>query len=89
MSRWPDGTSGFRPRSRLIERWLGWRGEPFRWAVAPAEMSEFLAARGFGLLEMALTRDFTPPAGTGLEGENGVVCEPLRLSTRSGGLRVD
>lgn len=77
MSRWPDGSLGFRPRSRLVERWLGRRGEPFRWALDPREMPGFLTSHGFGLLEMALTRDFTPPGSTGLEGENGVVCERL------------
>ncbi len=33
MSRWPDGGSGFRPRSGWIERWLTWSEEPFMWAI--------------------------------------------------------
>lgn len=74
MTRWPDGTSGFRPRSWLIERWLGWRGEPFTWAIAPADLPAFLATRGFAIEELALTRLLSSGA-TALDGENLVLCE--------------
>lgn len=67
MTRWPDGSSGFRPRSRLVERWMAWRGEPFRWAIEPGRVRDMLAARGFDLTEMAQT-------GV-IEGENLVLCE--------------
>ncbi|MEO8102819.1 MAG: class I SAM-dependent methyltransferase [Betaproteobacteria bacterium] len=79
MSIWPDGGSGFRPTSRLIERWLAWRREPFTWALDPETMANFLAAHRFRLVEMALTRQFSAPSVTGapaLEGENLVMCEP-------------
>jgi methyltransferase (TIGR00027 family) len=75
MSQWPDGSSGFRPRSRLIEWWLRRRGEPFRWALHPPELAAYLANQGFTLVEMASTPDFSPPGGTGLEGENLAVAE--------------
>ncbi len=78
MSAWPDGGSGFRPKSWLIERWLAWRGEPFLWSLQPDAMGDFLAARGFRLVEMALTREFSEAAtasGVRTEGENLVVCE--------------
>lgn len=80
MSTWPDGSSGFRPRSALIERWLAWRGEPFTWALEPDAMPDFLAAHRFRLVEMALTRQFSTPSSTSvpmLEGENLVECEPV------------
>ena len=80
MSKWPDGGSGFRPHSWLIERWLAWRNEPFMSAFDPHAVQDFLAAHGFRLVEMALTRQFTEPTttrGPMLEGENLVVCEPV------------
>lgn len=75
MSRWPDGSSGFRPHSRLIEWWLQWRGEPFHWALHPPELAGFLSSHGFELVEMALAPDFSPPGGKGLAGENLAVVE--------------
>ena len=80
MTKWPDGQSGFRPRSGLIERWLVWRNEPFTWSLEPQAMQDFLAAFGFRLVEMALTRQFSEPSATStfmLEGENLVACEPV------------
>lgn len=69
MQRWPDGSVGFRPRSRLIDRWLKGRGEPFTWAIAPEQVAGWLAARGWELAEQALAREFGVP-GSALEGEN-------------------
>jgi hypothetical protein len=69
MTRWPDGSTGFRPRSRLVKWWLAWQGEPFTWAIEPLAIGEFLAARGFRLQELASTGDLSgssPP----LDGEN-------------------
>jgi methyltransferase (TIGR00027 family) len=80
MTKWPDGGSGFRPHSWLIERWLAWRDEPFTSALEPEAMQDFLAAHRFRLVEMALTRQFTEQSAARvpmLEGENLVVCEPI------------
>lgn len=77
MTRWPDGGCGFRPRSTLVERWLGWCGEPFLWAIGPEELGGFLEARGFKLVRLARTAELRDCPGT-LDGENLVVCEPLR-----------
>lgn len=79
MSRWPDGGSGFRPGSSLIESWLAWKREPFAWCIEPAAIANFLAAHDFDLVEVALTRelfDGTAAPGDRLEGENLVVCTP-------------
>lgn len=78
ITRWPDGSSGFHPRSRLIDRWLKWRGEPFKWSIEPSKIPEFLAGHGFGLVEMALTHAIhdEKPEPSALDGENFVVCEP-------------
>jgi methyltransferase (TIGR00027 family) len=75
MTRWPDGRSGFRPRSALIERWLAWRGEPFMWSLAPSGLADFLAPQGFHLRSVATTAEFTPPASSRLTGENLALCE--------------
>lgn len=80
MTRWADGSAGFRPHSWLVERWLAWRKEPFTWAIAPEAMADFLAKRRFQLLEMALTREFSTAPAIGasapLDGEHMVVCRP-------------
>jgi len=75
MTRWPNGSAGFRPRSWLVERWLRLQGEPFTWAIEPQTMQDFLAARGFRLVELALTRQISG-GSTALDGENLVLCEP-------------
>jgi methyltransferase (TIGR00027 family) len=78
MSQWPDGGHGFRPRSRLVDTWLKWRGEPFMWALPPSAMAGLLAHHGFALRALASTADFSPPAAAGpppLSGENLVSCE--------------
>lgn len=77
--RWPDGTIGFRPRSKLIHRWLAWRGEPFKWAIEPRLVPDFLARHDFRLVEKASPRDFSQPSASNaalLEGENLILCEP-------------
>jgi methyltransferase (TIGR00027 family) len=79
MSIWPDGRSGFRPYSRLVDRWLSWRREPFTWALEPGAMPYFLAIHRFRMLEMAMTPELRVSQGrvaSTLEGENLVVCEP-------------
>lgn len=73
MTRWPDGGLGFRPHSRMVERWLSWSKEPFTWAIAPEAIPDFLTANGLHCSVMALTREFSDSS---LEGENLVVCEP-------------
>lgn len=80
MTTWPEGGSGFRPRSWLVERWLAWRKEPFTWSLAPNQMGGFLADLGYRLEQMLLTREFSgPPQGNNstLDGENLVECVPL------------
>ncbi len=78
ITRWPDGSVGFRPQSRLIHRWLASRGEPFKWAIEPSSVPDFLASHGFRVVEIAKTRDFSEPSVASralLEGENLVLCE--------------
>jgi methyltransferase (TIGR00027 family) len=71
MRSWSPAASGFRPKSRLIEAWLAWRGEPFRWSIAPEEIEQFLHERGYHLLQMIDPSD----EGRRLCGENLVLCE--------------
>ncbi|WP_157314783.1 class I SAM-dependent methyltransferase [Chitinibacter sp. GC72] len=77
MNQWPDGKAGFRPRSRWVERWLAWRGEPFAWALPEAAMADFLAERGFEQLETATTRQLASNPESMLEGENLVHCQRI------------
>ena len=79
MTKWPDGRTEFRPRSWLINWWLGWRKEPFAWGVEPHAMKDFLSSRGFVMKELCSTRELAKESGlsnTKLEGENLVACEP-------------
>lgn len=47
MEKTTDGSIGFRNQNPLIETWLKWRGEPFRWGIARESLPEFLEERGF------------------------------------------
>lgn len=82
MTRWPDGGTGFRPRSALVERWLAWRGEPFVWALPPQALKPLLDRHGMNRVAFASTPEFTPaataatrPGQAALDGENLVFCE--------------
>ncbi|GAA4347268.1 hypothetical protein GCM10023165_32250 [Variovorax defluvii] len=78
MSKWPDGSTGFRPRSPWVERWLAWRGEPFTWFIEPERIGTFLQPFGFAPLEVASTQDLADEAGSpcrALAGENLVLCQ--------------
>ena len=76
MVRWTEGRAGFRPSSWLVDRWLSWRSEPFKWAISPQSVKPWLKALGFEVLEQA-----EPPFSSGtacqshcLMGENLVSC---------------
>jgi methyltransferase (TIGR00027 family) len=76
LTKWPDGRSGFRPHSRIIDWWLRWRAEPFGWAIEPGRINEFISPRGFRLLELVLAEDLDselPPQSV-IRGENLVLC---------------
>ncbi len=51
----PDQTIGFLGASPLLDHWLRWRGEPFRWALPRAALPAYLDARGFVLAEVITT----------------------------------
>jgi methyltransferase (TIGR00027 family) len=86
MSKWADGSTGFLPRKRWVERWLAWRKEPFDWAIEPQGIRGFLQPYRLAPVELALTRDLAQEAGSDffpLAGENLVLCEKSRRpSTR-------
>ena len=77
MTQWPDGMTGFRPRSRLVEFWLSRRQEPFNWSLAPTAMEQFLNKHQLRLLRMVVCRQLPGEAGGPLDGENIVECEVL------------
>jgi methyltransferase (TIGR00027 family) len=57
---------GFQPGSRLVDAWLRWRGEPFRWTTEPATIASWLQQRGYALVEQRCS----PLHGHGVRGEN-------------------
>ncbi len=83
MVRWPDGTAGFRPASKWVDRWLAWRAEPFRWTIAPAELPAWLERIGFSILAQAEPPFSDPahaPTTRHLQGENLVLCLARQLA---------
>lgn len=80
MVRWEDGRSGFRPSSALIDRWLAWRSEPFKWAIPAQALAGWLREQGFSVLARA-----EPPfplegwvgPDCALKGENLVLCQSV------------
>ena len=72
-----SGEPEFRPRGRLVGRWLRAKGEPFRWSLADDEAEAFPARRGFGLRRYYRTREIAlvPDAVSGLRGENPVLAD--------------
>jgi methyltransferase (TIGR00027 family) len=57
---------GFRPGSRLVDAWLRWRGEPFRWTTEPAAIASWLQQTGYVLVD----QQCSPLHGHGVRGEN-------------------
>lgn len=53
METQPNGRIGFRKSSRAVDAWLRLRGERFKWGIEHARVGEFLAGRGFKVLEIA------------------------------------
>ena len=82
MARWPEGRAGFRPSSRLIDAWLRWHGETFRWYATPDALRLALRRQGLRVVEH-LEPPFDdvlkgrPQGETTLRGENLVVTEVL------------
>jgi methyltransferase (TIGR00027 family) len=77
MTQWDDGSCGFRPRSRWVERWLASRDETFTWSIRSATLESYL--RNFGLLieQRATTQGLAALQGSSnlnLEGEELVLC---------------
>ncbi|MGK6306950.1 class I SAM-dependent methyltransferase [Variovorax sp. DT-64] len=81
MSKWPDGSAGFLPRSAWVERWLAWRREPFTWSIDPQRMGDFLQRFALAPIEVAPAQELAAEAGTLhslLAGEDLVLCEKMR-----------
>jgi methyltransferase (TIGR00027 family) len=81
MSKWPDGSTGFLPRSKWVERWLAWRSEPFAWSIEPQRIGGFLQRFELAPIEAAPAQELAAEAGTRhslLAGENLVLCERAR-----------
>ena len=57
MTQWDDGSCGFRPRSRWVERWLASRKEPFTWSIRSQALESYLRTFGLLIVKRATTRD--------------------------------
>lgn len=53
-----NGRVNFRTRSRVVDAWLGWRGELFKWGIERGALPGYLSARGFRLREIATDETF-------------------------------
>ncbi len=80
---------GFRHSTFLVRLWLVLKKEPFKWGLSSANLSNFLAARGFTLKELATTETFRRnyfklldfDNCTIAEGENLCICEKIAAQT--------
>ncbi len=52
MEKDPHGRPGFARAHPLIDRWLAWRGEPFRWACSPQRVAKVLERAGLHIHAM-------------------------------------
>ena len=76
MSQWDDGSCGFRPRSRWVERWLASREETFTWSIRCAALESYLRNFGLSIVKRATTQELAVLHGSchvGLEGEEVVL----------------
>ncbi len=48
-----DGRIAFHYQSRIVDAWLCWRGESFKWSLNAERLAAFLAAEGFKLCAQA------------------------------------
>ena len=72
MTQWDDGSCGFRPRSRWVERWLASRKEPFTWSIPSRTLESYLQTFGLLTVKRATTLDLAVLHGLGdskLDGE--------------------
>jgi methyltransferase (TIGR00027 family) len=53
-----DGRVNFLTRSRVVDAWLNWRREVFKWGIGRTELPAYLSARGFTLRETATGETF-------------------------------
>lgn len=77
MTRWAQGRDGFRPSSWLVDWWLAWRDEPFRWTLPAPEVAGWLRGIGYELVRHAeppFDLEAAAPHDR-LKGENLVICE--------------
>jgi methyltransferase (TIGR00027 family) len=80
----PNGRPGFHRRSRLIDVWLRWRGEPFLSSKARTGLARFLAGAGFVLEKVDASGDLLAGAGVTLRPIEGEYVA-LASAARSGG----
>lgn len=80
MTQWDDGSCGFRPRSRWVERWLASRKETFTWSIRSSALESTLRSFGLLIVQRATTHDLAVLNGSSkarLDGEELVLCRNL------------
>lgn len=53
-----NGRVNFRTRSRVVDAWLGWRGEVFKWGIERDALPGYLSAHNFSVREIATDETF-------------------------------
>jgi len=73
----------FRPRSRLVDGWLRWRGEPFRSGLDPENLASWLESRGYRLADFSTTPGRAPGCIHPLRGECAAVANRIEPPHRA------
>jgi len=78
-----DGRPGFRQRSRLIDIWLRWRGEPFLSSMACTKLAGFLSGAGFVLQSLNASSDLLDSSHVAerpIDGEYIALASAMRMA---------
>ncbi|MEK7468471.1 MAG: class I SAM-dependent methyltransferase [Planctomycetota bacterium] len=74
-----DGPAGFTPHSRLVDLWLRFRSEPFRWSASDAEVRAMLEQCGWRVMRQVRGEEIARELGLSeareLKGENIALAE--------------
>jgi methyltransferase (TIGR00027 family) len=52
------GRIAFGGQTRLVDLWLKWRGEPFKWGIKRGDIKSYLALQNYSVLELVDTEAF-------------------------------
>lgn len=82
----PDtaGRIRYQRQSRLVDWWLRWRGEPFRWGIPRERLAEYLRPLGWELAFVVPPEQFPgPPTSSSAGRKDPLIEECLAVATRA------